>query len=57
MPLDQIGGAGVTFGTTRLHFGIAWEVIDFICASLGVTLRPGASKMDAAGDQANLAKQ
>ena len=56
VPLDYIGAAGVTRGACRLHFGMAWELLESVLRSLGVTLGPWASKMDAAGDHADIAK-
>ena len=51
--LDYIVAAGVTFGACKLHFGRSWELLDSILSSLG---GPGASKMYAAGDLADIAK-
>ena len=47
--LGCIGAAGITFGVCRVHFGKAWDHL----VALWV---PRASKMDAAGDQADIAK-
>ena len=54
-PWVYVGPLGVTFGASRLHFGWALELLDCLWRSVSVTLMPRVSKMDAAGDQADIA--
>ena len=51
--LGYIGALGVTFGASGLRFGWALELLDCLRRSLWV---PRASKIEAAGDQADIAQ-